>query len=170
MDPQLYGLAQAVGIALKQNSLMLVTAESCTGGWVGEAVTMIPGSSEWFERGFITYTNVAKQEMLGVRAATLADHGAVSEQTVREMAEGALARSHAHIAVSVSGVAGPSGGTAAKPVGMVCFGWGWRDAEAVSLTRHFAGDREAVRRQAVIEALEGVLRLLTAAATGPSPG
>ena len=160
MDSQLYALAQQVGVALKQRGLMLVTAESCTGGWVGEAVTMIPGSSEWFERGFVTYTNVAKQEMLGVSPATLAAHGAVSEQTVREMAVGALIHSHGQVAASVSGVAGPGGGTPEKPVGMVCFGWGVAGSEPITQTRYLAGDREAVRRQAVVEALEGVLRLL----------
>src|SRR5450631_4267689 len=102
---------------------MLVTAESCTGGGIGEAVTMVPGSSEWFERGFITYTNTAKREMLGVRAETLEQYGAVSEPTVREMAAGALAASHAQVAVAVSGVAGPAGGTPDKPVGMVCLAW-----------------------------------------------
>ena len=138
---------------------MLVTAESCTGGWVSEAVTMVPGSSEWFERGFVTYTNTAKQEMLGVKADTVAAHGAVSEQTVLEMAAGALAHSRGQIALSVSGVAGPTGGTPAKPVGMVCFAWALRGSEPIAVTRYFDGDREAVRRQAVIEALEGVLRM-----------
>jgi len=138
---------------------MLVTAESCTGGWVAEAVTMISGSSAWFERGFVTYTDLAKQEMLGVQSATLAQHGAVSEPTVREMAAGALARSRGDVAVSVSGVAGPTGGTPAKPVGMVCLGWSVRGREAISVTRHFPGDREAVRRSAVIDALEGLIQL-----------
>jgi nicotinamide-nucleotide amidase len=144
---------------LKGRGWMLVTAESCTGGWVAEAVTMISGSSAWFERGFVTYTDLAKQEMLGVQSATLALHGAVSEPTVREMVVGALARSRADVAVSVSGVAGPTGGTPAKPVGMVCLGWSVRGREPISLTRHFPGDREAVRRSAVIEALEGLLQL-----------
>ena len=121
-------------------------------------MTMVSGSSEWFDRGFITYTNVAKQEMLGVKAATLADYGAVSEQTVREMVTGALANSHGHVAVAVSGVAGPTGGTPAKPVGTVCIGWSVKDAKPLAVTRHYVGDREAVRRQSVIEALEGVLK------------
>ena len=157
MDRELYDLASRAGLALKARGWMLVTAESCTGGWVSECVTMVPGSSEWFERGFVTYTNVAKREMLGVRAQTLDTCGAVSEPTVREMVVGALASSHGHVAVAVSGVAGPAGGTPQKPVGMVCFAWGTRASEATVATRHFAGDREAVRRQAVIVALEGVL-------------
>ena len=160
MDSQLYDLAAAVGRALKARGWMLVTAESCTGGWVSEAVTMVPGSSEWFERGFVTYTNVAKQEMLGVSTATLAASGAVSEATVREMVSGALAHSHAHVALAVSGVAGPSGGTPAKPVGMVCLAWGVRAGDVQAVTRHFPGDREAVRRRSVIEALEGVLGIV----------
>jgi nicotinamide-nucleotide amidase len=139
---------------------MLVTAESCTGGWVSECVTMVSGSSEWFDRGFVTYTNIAKREMLGVRAQTLDSHGAVSEQTVCEMAAGALSGSHGHIAVAVSGVAGPTGGTAQKPVGTVCFAWGRRGADPYATTRMLNGDREAVRRQSVIVALEGVLELL----------
>lgn len=160
MDSHLYELAVEVGQTLKDKGWMLVTAESCTGGWVGEAVTMVPGSSEWFERGFITYTDVAKQEMLGVKAATLQAHGAVSEPTVREMVAGALAHSHGHLALAVSGVAGPAGGTPNKPVGTVCLAWGVRDAMPTAVTYHFAGDREAVRRQSVIEVLEGVLRVV----------
>lgn len=159
MDSQLFDLAVRAGQSLKDRGWMLVTAESCTGGWVAEAVTMISGSSAWFERGFVTYTDLAKQEMLGVQSATLAQHGAVSEPTVREMAAGALARSRGDVAVSVSGVAGPTGGTPAKPVGMVCLGWSVRGREAISVTRHFPGDREAVRRSAVIDALEGLIQL-----------
>jgi nicotinamide-nucleotide amidase len=158
LDLELYRLAERVGHALKQKGAMLASAESCTGGWIGEAVTAVPGSSEWFERGFITYTNAAKQEMLGVRQATLDAHGAVSEATVLEMASGALAHSRATIAVSVSGVAGPSGGTATKPVGMVCIGWCVRGSPPFAVTRQFSGDRESVRRQSVVVALEGVLK------------
>lgn len=156
-DDTLYRLAERVGKTLKAKRMMMATAESCTGGWIAQAVTAVPGCSEWFERGFVTYTNIAKQEMLGVTAATLDAHGAVSEPTVREMTLGALARSHAQIAVSVSGVAGPSGGSPQKPVGTVCFGWGVNDAAVQTATRHFDGDREAVRRQAVVFALEQVL-------------
>ena len=160
MDSELYRLAVEAGRALKAKGWMLVTAESCTGGWVAEAVTMVPGSSEWFERGFITYTDLAKQQMLGVQTATLQAHGAVSEPTVREMVAGALARSPGHVALAVSGVAGPSGGTPAKPVGMVCLGWGLRGREPICVTRHFPGDREAVRRLAVMAALEGLIEAL----------
>jgi len=162
LDSELYSLAVEAGRILTASGRMLVTAESCTGGWVSEAVTMVPGSSQWFERGFVTYTNLAKQEMLGVQSATLELHGAVSEPTVREMVAGALMRSRGDVALAVSGVAGPSGGTAAKPVGMVCLAWGLRDREATAVTRHFPGDREAVRRFSVIAALDGLIRALEA--------
>ena len=157
----LYRLAEEVGAALKSRRLMLATAESCTGGWMSEAVTMVPGSSDWFERGFVTYTYISKREMLGVKEATLDKHGAVSEEVVREMAEGALARSHAQVAVAVSGVAGPAGGTPDKPVGYVCFAWGMKDGKPRSETKRFSGDREAVRKQSVEHALAGILALLT---------
>lgn len=160
MEQDLFDLAVRVGEALAKRGLMLVTAESCTGGWVGQCVTMVSGSSAWFERGFVTYTNVAKMEMLGVQQSTLEAHGAVSEQTVREMVAGALTRSHAHIALAVSGVAGPTGGTAAKPVGAVCLGWGIRGGATRSTTLHFDGDRDAVRRASVVAGLQGVIELL----------
>jgi nicotinamide-nucleotide amidase len=159
-DPVLYRLAVDVGAALKSRALMLATAESCTGGWISEAVTMVPGSSDWFERGFVTYTYISKREMLGVKEATLEKHGAVSEDVVREMAEGALARSRAQVAVAVSGVAGPSGGTPEKPVGFVCFAWCMKGGRPRSETKRFSGDREAVRRLSVEHALQGVLALL----------
>lgn len=159
-DSVLYQLAEEVGVALKKRKLMLATAESCTGGWIAEAVTMVPGSSDWFERGFVTYTYISKREMLGVKENTLGKHGAVAEEVVREMVEGALARSHAQVAVAVSGVAGPTGGTPDKPVGMVCFAWGMKNREPRSETRRYSGDREAVRRQSVEHALKGVLALL----------
>ena len=159
-DKRLYELAVQVGAALQARALTLATAESCTGGWIGEAVTMVPGSSEWYERGFITYTNRAKSEMLGVSADTLEKFGAVSEQTVKAMVAGALAHSHAQVAVAVSGTAGPAGGTPDKPVGTVCLAWGRSDGDPFAETRHFAGDREAVRRQSVERALEGVLELI----------
>jgi nicotinamide-nucleotide amidase len=150
-------LAKKIGERLKAAGAKLVTAESCTGGWAAQMVTSVAGSSEWFERGFVTYSNEAKQELLGVRAETLRNHGAVSEETAREMAQGALRNSRGTVAVSVTGVAGPGGGTPQKPVGMVCFAWA--TARSVhSETRRFAGDRESVRRQSVIHALEGVLR------------
>mgnify|MGYP001607769440 CR=1 FL=1 len=159
-DSGLYALAERVGEALKSRALMLATAESCTGGWIGAAITDVPGSSDWYERGFITYTYISKREMLGVKAQTLDRHGAVSEQTVKEMVTGALAASHAQVAVAVSGTAGPAGGTPEKPVGTVCLAWALRNGEPVAETLHFAGDREAVRRQSVERALEGVLELI----------
>jgi nicotinamide-nucleotide amidase len=150
-------LAKRVGERLAASGQVLAIAESCTGGWVAQAVTAIAGSSEWFDRGFVTYSNDAKQEMLGVRADTLARHGAVSEQTAREMAQGALARSKATVTLAITGVAGPGGGSAEKPVGMVCFAWASRQTIRTE-TIHFSGDRESVRRQSVIHALEGVLK------------
>ena len=154
-------LSSAVGRLLKDKGEMLVTAESCTGGGVSAAVTAISGSSEWFDRAFVTYSNEAKQQMLRVSAATLEAHGAVSEEIAREMALGALAANPGTISVSVTGVAGPTGGTRLKPVGMVCFAWA-RSGEAMprSETRHFSGDRESVRQQSVVRALQGVAELL----------
>ena len=150
-------LALRVGARLKARGLLLATAESCTGGWVAQVVTSVSGSSEWFDRGFVTYSNDAKREMIGVRVETLDRHGAVSEETAREMAAGALTASRAQIAVAITGVAGPTGGTPQKPVGMVCFAWAMRGGEVDSTTQHFAGDREAVRRASVIFALQGVV-------------
>jgi len=155
-------LAKRVGERLKAKGALLVTAESCTGGWAAQAVTAIAGSSEWFERGFVTYSNAAKEEMLGVRAATIAKHGAVSEETAREMALGALKHSRGTIALAITGIAGPSGGSAAKPVGTVCFAWARKGDEASVETRRFSGDRDAVRRQSVEHALRKALDLLDA--------
>lgn len=153
-------LATLVGAKLKAKGLMLATVESCTGGWVAQAVTAIAGSSEWFERGFVTYSNAAKLDMLGVNPRTLAARGAVSEETAHEMAAGALARSHAQVAVAITGIAGPTGGTPDKRVGMVCFAWAMKEGAVIAETRHFKGNRESVRRQAVTAALQGVLQLL----------
>lgn len=158
----LIALATLVGVRLQAKAMMLATAESCTGGWVAQAVTAIAGSSAWFERGFVTYSDAAKQEMLGVSARTLAAHGAVSEQTAREMAAGALAHSRAQVAVAITGIAGPSGGSPDKPLGMVCFAWAAQGGAPIAETRHFKGDRESVRRQSVIAALQGILKLLEA--------
>ena len=160
MDEALYRLAFRVGRELKRKDLMVASAESCTGGWIGQAITMVPGSSEWFERGFITYTYISKREMLGVKGTTLARHGAVSEQVVREMALGALRHSHAQISVAVSGVDGPGGGTPDKPVGTVCFAWARAPGKAEVQTRRFRGDRDDVRRRTVAHALRGVLAQL----------
>jgi nicotinamide-nucleotide amidase len=135
--------------SLRQQGLRLVVAESCTGGWLAKVLTDLPGSSEWFDRGYVTYSNAAKQSMLGVREATLVAHGAVSEETVAEMSAGALHESGADLALAVSGIAGPGGGSAEKPVGTVCFAW-QRRGEAPRVSReHFQGEREAVRRQSV---------------------
>lgn len=151
-------LLLAVAQGLQHKGWMLVTAESCTGGWIAKLCTDLAGSSAWFERGFVTYSNEAKQEMLGVKAGTLVQYGAVSEAVVAEMAVGALRHSRAQVAVSVSGIAGPGGGTATKPVGMVCFGWAQADGTVHTETCQFAGDRDTVRQQAVVYALQGVMR------------
>jgi nicotinamide-nucleotide amidase len=152
-------LAQKVGAALKAKGLRLATAESCTGGWVAMALTAIPGSSDWFERGYVTYSNAAKQEDLGVAVDTLRQHGAVSEAVAREMAVGAAKRARTQLALAITGVAGPSGGTRDKPVGLVCFAWA-HGSKIASETQRFDGDRESVRRQSVVHALERVLELL----------
>ena len=152
-------LAQRLGAALKARGLKLATAESCTGGWAAMALTAIPGSSEWFERGYVTYSNAAKREDLGVAEETLRRHGAVSEAVAREMAAGALKRARAQVALAITGVAGPTGGTAEKPVGLVCFAWA-HGSKITSETRRFDGDRESVRRQSVLHALERATELL----------
>ena len=152
-------LAQQVGAALKAHGMKLVTAESCTGGGIAQAVTCISGSSDWFDRGFITYSNASKEEMLGVSPETLEQQGAVSEATVREMARGALEYSSAQIALSVSGIAGPTGGTPEKPVGTVWFAWATnRDVQAVC--HHLSGDRDEVRAKSVQISLQGLLNML----------
>ena len=150
-------LSDEVGAHLKKRRWMLATAESCTGGWVAASITAIAGSSEWFERGFVTYSNEAKREMLGVPAELIERHGAVSEEVARAMAQGALRHSRAQIALSITGVAGPGGGSEDKPVGLVCFGWARGNLTQVVETKRFSGDREAVRRAAVQHALQGVL-------------
>ncbi|MBT3308352.1 MAG: nicotinamide-nucleotide amidohydrolase family protein [Gammaproteobacteria bacterium] len=156
-------IEKAVGTlsqALIAHGCRVSAAESCTAGWIAKALTDPAGSSVWFERGFVTYSNEAKMEMLGVQAATLQRSGAVSEATVQEMVVGVLEQSHAELAVAVSGIAGPSGGSAEKPVGLVWFGW-QRRGEAITTAQHiFDGDRNAVRGQTVVVALEGLLRLL----------
>lgn len=153
-------LSQQVGAALEGRKLMLATAESCTGGWVAQVVTATAGSSSWFDRGFVTYSNRSKQDMLGVSSATLTQHGAVSEPTAREMAAGAIKHSAAQVALAITGIAGPGGGSADKPVGMVCFAWALADDRVESCTCHFPGDRETIRRQAVERALQGLLSYL----------
>jgi nicotinamide-nucleotide amidase len=154
-------LIREVVHALKRQGLMLATAESCTGGWVAQVITSVAGSSEWFERGFVAYTNLAKREMLGVSTTILSRYGAVSEQTARAMAEGALTHSHAQVALAITGIAGPSGGTPEKPVGTVCFAWAAKKRDTHSRKHVFTGDREAVRKQAVVTALQGLFEFLS---------
>lgn len=153
-------LAAQVGGLLKAHGLMLATAESCTGGGVAHAVTEIAGSSAWFECGFIAYSNQAKQQMLGVNEATLIQHGAVSEAVVREMAMGAIQHSHAQVALAVSGIAGPDGGTADKPVGTIWFAWYVKERMCVSHMHHLTGSRAEIRARSVRIALQGVAELL----------
>lgn len=159
---ELEELAARVGAALAQRGWLMASAESCTGGWVAQAMTAIAGSSAWFDRGFVTYSNAAKCDMLGVSVETLTRHGAVSEAVAAEMARGAVAGSQAQIACAISGIAGPSGGSDSKPVGTVCFAWCLAGGEVKCTTRHLSGDRREVRAQAVGIALEGVLDRLTA--------
>ncbi|ARU30959.1 damage-inducible protein CinA [Sulfuriferula sp. AH1] len=159
-DSELHQLAEQVGHALKRHGYQLVTAESCTGGWVGMVMTAIPGSSNWYDRGFITYSNDAKQMQLDVSAETLDTQGAVSEATVREMAKGALQHSKANISLAISGIAGPGGGTPYKPVGTVCIAWATTDGKHLETTCRLSGDRDEIRARAVAAALRGVIELL----------
>ena len=150
-------LAAHVGALLLANGQKLATAESCTGGWVGQCLTAVAGSSDWFERGFVTYSNAAKHEMLGVENEILLAHGAVSEATAAAMAAGALRHSHADWALAITGVAGPGGGSPGRPVGTVCFAWAGAEGRLDSQTCHFKGNREEVRAQSVACALNGLL-------------
>ncbi|HSC69482.1 MAG TPA: nicotinamide-nucleotide amidohydrolase family protein [Cellvibrio sp.] len=157
MDEHLLQLSQGLGERLLARAWRVATAESCTGGGVAAAITAIPGSSAWFEYGIVSYANAAKEKLLGVSAATLSREGAVSEAVVIEMARGALALSGADVAIAISGVAGPSGGTAEKPVGTVWFGLALVSGETTTALKRFGGDRVEVQRQAVIFALEMLL-------------
>jgi len=162
---RLLALAQRLGRLLQQRRWVLVTAESCTAGGIAYAVTQVPGASAWYDRGVITYSNEAKQRMLGVPQAYLRDFGAVSEPVARAMALGILQQSAGQVAIAVTGVAGPDGGSPEKPVGTVCFAWALRRDSAAAnwvrtTTRHFEGDRAAVRTQAIAVALEGMSQLL----------
>ena len=156
-DEALAMLAAAVAAELKAHGRRLVTAESCTGGWIAKVCTDLPGSSAWFERGLVTYSNEAKQELLGVKPADIHRYGAVSEEVAAAMASGAQGRSGADLAVAVSGIAGPDGGSPEKPVGTVCLGWAMPEAGLETEMRLFPGDREGIRRASVAAALEGVL-------------
>lgn len=160
-DAELAASALQVAADVQQHRLVLVTAESCTGGWIAKTLTDLSGSSAWFDGGVVSYSNDAKQSLLGVRRETLDRHGAVSEATALEMVSGALERFGAGVAVAVTGIAGPAGGTPEKPVGTVWIGWQRRGAEAHARLFHFAGDREAVRRQTVAQALIGIRETLT---------
>ena len=157
MNDALYSLSERIGVLLVARGHKLATAESCTGGWIAKCLTDVAGSSEWFERGFVTYSNRAKQEMLDVKDGTLIVDGAVSKATVAEMVQGALRHSAAQCALAVSGIAGPGGGAAHKPVGLVWFAWKRLDGRCRTRRQLFDGDREAVRYQAVQLALQGVL-------------
>ena len=152
-------MAKQVGKALKSRNMMLATAESCTGGGIAQSVTQISGCSAWFDRGFVTYSNTSKEEMLGVSPETLKKHGAVSEETAREMADGALQYSRAQISLAVTGIAGPTGGTPEKPVGTVWFAW-VSNGRVKTVCHHLTGDRDAVRVKTIRIALQGVLALL----------
>jgi nicotinamide-nucleotide amidase len=152
-------LAAKVGRALEAKGLMLATAESCTGGGVAQAITDVAGSTGWFECGFVSYSNASKTEMLEVPAALIAQFGSVSEEVAAAMAEGALANSVADVALATTGIAGPSGAVPGKPVGTVCFGWARGDATHTERLV-FAGDRQAVREQTIIHALQGLLRFI----------
>ncbi|MDP1651657.1 MAG: nicotinamide-nucleotide amidohydrolase family protein [Rhodocyclaceae bacterium] len=157
MDADLLALSENLGQVCLQHGLMVATAESCTGGWTAQVITHTAGSSAWFERGFVTYTNAAKTDMLGVRMITIETFGAVSLETAGEMAAGALKNSNAMISLAITGIAGPTGGSPDKPVGTVCFAWCVKGQAPSCQRRLFAGDREAVRRQAVIHALSGLI-------------
>jgi nicotinamide-nucleotide amidase len=160
-DAELLALAGEVADEVQRCRLMLVTAESCSGGWVAKTLTDLPGSSAWFDTGVVTYSYEAKEALLGVNPRTLEHTGAVSEETVLEMVSGALARFGAGVAVAVTGIAGPSGGTQDKPVGTVWIGWKRRGGYGHAQLFHFPGDREAVRRQTVAAALIGLRKTLT---------
>jgi nicotinamide-nucleotide amidase len=161
-DTELQRLATKVGAYLLDSERRLVTAESCTGGWIGKVLTDVPGSSRWYLGGAVSYSNTLKQSLLGVLPSTLARHGAVSGETAREMAIGALETLGGHIAIAVTGIAGPDGAQPDKPVGTVWFGWAWHAGDAIETRLQietFAGDREAVRRQSVARALTELLTL-----------
>jgi nicotinamide-nucleotide amidase len=159
MDGELVALSVLVGEACRGKRFLIATAESCTGGWAAQVITNTAGSSAWFERGFVTYSNEAKAEMLGVRPGTIETFGAVSLETAGEMAVGALNHSRAMISLAITGIAGPTGGSPGKPVGTVCFAWCMKNQTPSCQSRLFEGDRETIRRQAVIHALNGLVAL-----------
>ncbi len=156
MDNELIEIAEITGQRLKSKGLTLATAESCTGGWISQVITEIAGSSAWFDRGYITYSNTAKTEMLGVTTKTLDAYGAVSAQTAEEMVNGALTKSTADCAIAVTGIAGPDGGTPEKPVGTVFIAWAYRNQASIVIKKHFNGSRHEIRLQTVKAALQGL--------------
>lgn len=163
-------LIKKVPQLLIKNNLMLVTTESCTGGWIAKIITDQAGSSVYFDRGFVTYSNQAKQDMLNVSEKTLETYGAVSEQVAAEMVIGALQNSPADIAISISGIAGPDGGSEEKPVGTVCFGWMIREKQAITETILFDGDRNSVRKQAVDYCFKGIIKAINELYPNPRIG
>jgi len=159
MEPELFELAEQLGRKLKASGKIIATAESCTGGWIAQTITDVSGSSAWFDRGFVTYSNAAKVQMLGVSPQTLEDCGAVSAETATQMAAGVLVHSDADIAIAVTGIAGPDGGTSEKPVGTVFIAWADKNGAAKVVKKQFIGGRRQIREQAVRSAIEGVVLL-----------
>jgi nicotinamide-nucleotide amidase len=156
MDNELFAIAQQLGQLLKLKEKKIATAESCTGGWIAQVITEVSGSSAWFDRGFVTYSNAAKVQMLGVKPETLNKFGAVSAQVATEMVNGALAHSDADCAIAVTGIAGPDGGTAEKPVGTVFIAWAYKNKSVKVIQKTLTGNRHQIRRQTVKSAIEGV--------------
>ncbi len=156
MDNELFELAQQLGQLLNSKGKKIATAESCTGGWIAQMITEVSGSSAWFDRGFVTYSNAAKRQMLGVKSETLDKFGAVSVQTATEMVTGTLAHSDADCAIAVTGIAGPDGGTAEKPVGTVFIAWADKNKDVKVVQKKLMGNRHQIRRQTVKIALEGL--------------
>jgi nicotinamide-nucleotide amidase len=157
MESELFKLAEKLGQRLQVNGKKMATAESCTGGGIAQAITEVPGSSVWFDRGFVTYSNSAKVQMLGVSPQTLEKWGAVSAETATEMAEGALTHSDADVAVAVTGIAGPEGGTSEKPVGTIFIAWAYKNGKSKVVKIQFAGNRQEIRAQTVERAMGGML-------------
>ena len=157
---ELESLSAELGTLLNRKNYFFTTAESCTGGWVGQSLTSVPGSSSWYGCGFITYSNIAKHKILDVSKHTLNSHGAVSQEVVEEMVNGALKKSKANLGVAISGIAGPGGGTKERPVGTVCLAWKLNDLPTLSVTEFFEGSREVVRFKSVSKALKEAINLL----------
>lgn len=161
MQVELINVIKQLGLTLTAKDLLLTTAESCTGGMVAATITSVSGSAQWFERGFVTYSNAAKEEMLGVNPKAIMEFGVVSEEVVMQMAEGALENSNADISLAITGIAGPTGGTIEKPVGTVCFAWASVNAKTIVKLQHFSGDRAEIRQQATEYALTQLLEIIT---------